>query len=318
MFNRLSLFIFITLCLNKTLYAQCCGGCNPIGGNTNQGTLPKHTLQVNSYYKHGYSEGYMQDDHNSDFKFVKNANNSFVGLQLGYGVFKRFTVMVDGGYYVNRTQNFEIQSYKFSLNGYGGSSITLSGKYNIIKDTARDIEFTMGIGVKMPWSKKPQIIDGVELTEDVQPSNGAYGLAISTFLFKDFDNLNMRIFLINNTTINGKSMRDYKEGNTYITSFFVSKTFLKNWSAILAVRNEIRDFAYRDNIKVASSGGYRFLAIPQINYTIKKKYNISALYEMPIYQNYYGIQLKDLYAFSINLNIRLGLSKKANEECARP
>jgi hypothetical protein len=58
--------------------------------------------------------------------------------------------------------------------------------------------------------------------------------------------------------------------------------------------------------------------VPQINYSIKKKYNISALYELPIYQNYYGIQLKDIYAFSINLNIRLGLSKKANAECARP
>ncbi|MBI3519874.1 MAG: hypothetical protein HY062_11020 [Bacteroidetes bacterium] len=311
------ILLLISLSLNQAFFAQCCGGCNPIGGNTNQGTLPKYTLQINTYYKHGYSAGYMQDDHNSDFKFVKNANNSYIGLQLGYGVFKRLTFMVDGGYYLNRTQNFEIQSYKFSLNGYGGSSITLSGKYNIIRDTARDIEFTMGLGVKLPWSKKPQIVNGVELTEDVQPSNGAFGLVLSAFLFKDFDNLNMRIFLINNTTINGKSIRDYKEGNTYITSLFVSKTFLKNWSAILQVRNEIRDFAFRDDVKVPSSGGYRFLCVPQINYTIKKKYNISALYEIPVYQNYYGIQLKDLYAFSINLNIRLGLSKKANTTCEK-
>jgi hypothetical protein len=309
--------IFVLLFSNIYVsFSQCCGGCNPIGGNTNQGTLPKYTLQINTYYKHGYSEKYMQDDHASDFKFVKNANNSFVGLQLSYGIFKRLTAVVDGGYYLNRTQNFEIQSYKFSLNGYGGSSVTLSGKYNIIKDTARDIEFTMGIGVKLPWSKKPQIIDGVELTEDVQPSNGAYGLVVSTFLFKDFDNLNLRMFLMNNTTINGKSIRDYKEGNTYITSFFVSKT-IKNWTGILQVRNEIRDFAYRDGNKVTSSGGYKFLLVPQINYSIKKKYNISALYELPLYQNYYGIQLKDQFAFSINLNIRLGLSKKANESCEK-
>lgn len=276
--------LFIISGFNQTLYAQCCGGCSPIGGNTNQGTLPKYTLQVNTYYKHGYSQGYMQDDHHSDFKFVKNANNSFVGLQLSYGILKRLTAVVDGGYYLNRTQNFEIQSYKFSLNGHGGSSVTLSGKYNIIKDTARDIEFTMGIGVKLPWSKKPQIIDGVELTEDVQPSNGAYGLVLNTFLFKDFDKTGLRLFLINTSTINGKSIRDYKEGNTYLTSFFVSKTFLKNWSGILQVRNEIREFAYRDNVKVASSGGYRFLIVPQINYSIKK--NIIFLH----YMNYLFIK----------------------------
>ena len=315
--KRIAIATCLILFSCNSYYAQCCGGCSPIGGNTNQGTLPKYTLQVNSYYKHGYSEGYMQDDHNSDFKFVKNANNSFVGLQLGYGITKRFTFVIDGGYYLNRTQNFEIQSYKFSLNGFGGSSVTLSGKYNIIKDTTRDIEFTMGVGVKLPWSKKPQIIDGVELTEDVQPSNGAYGLVVSAFLFKDFDNSNIRMFVMNNTTINGTSIRNYKEGNTYITSFFISKT-IKNWTGILQVRNEIRDFAYRDDIKVTSSGGYRFLLVPQLNYSIKKKYNISALYELPIYQNYYGIQLKDLYAFSLNLNVRLGLSKKANAECVKP
>lgn len=310
-------FLFL-LGFSQIGYSQCCSGCSPIGGNTNQGTLPKYTLQINTYYKYGYSEGYMQNDYNSDFKFVKNANNRYVGLQLSYGVLKRLTVMVDGGYYLNRTQNFEIQSYKFSLNGYGGSSVTLSGKYNIIKDTARDIEFTMGLGVKLPWTKKPQIVDGIELTEDVQPCNGAYGLVLSTFLFKDFDKLNLRMFLMNNTTINGTSIRNYKEGNTYLTSFFISKTFLKNWSGILQVRNEIRNFAYRDDVKVTSSGGYRFLIVPQLNYTFKKKYNISALYELPIYQNFNGIQLKDQYAFSINLNIRLGLSKKANEECAKP
>lgn len=311
-FTFISLFAFSNVSL-----AQCCGGCNPIGGNTNQGTLPKYTLQINTYYKHGYSEGYMQDDHASNFKFVKNANNSFVGLQLAYGLTKRFTMDVDGGYYLNRTQNFEIQEYKFTLNGYGGSSVTLSGRYNIIKDTAHDIEFTMGIGVKAPWSKKPQIVDGVLLSDDVQPSNGAYGLVIRSFLFKEFDKAGFRVFLINSVNINGTSMNNYHEGNTYLTSIFISKT-IKNWTGIAQVRNEVRDFAYRDGQKVASSGGYKFIFVPQINYSIKKKYNISALYELPIYQNYYGIQLKDLYAFSINLNIRLGLSKKANAECVRP
>jgi hypothetical protein len=318
MLSKFLLFFFLILCFNNKSIAQCCGGCNPIGGNTNQGTLPKYTLQVNTYYKHGYSEGYMQADHSSDFKFVKNANNSFVGLQLGYGIFKRLTVEVEGGYYLNRTQNFEIQSYKFSLNGYGGSSVIFGGKYNIIKDTVRDIEFTMGLGIRLPWSKEPQIIDGVELSEDVQPCNGAYGLVIRSFLFKEFDKSGIRMFLMNTININGQSSRRYKEGNTYLTSFFISKTFFQNWTGILQVRNEIRDFAYRDDIKVSSSGGYRFLLIPQINYSIKKKYNISALYELPVYQNYYGIQLKDLYAFSINLNIRLGLSKKANSECVKP
>lgn len=302
---------------SNAIIAQCCGGCNPIGGNTSQGTLPKYMVQVNTYYKHGYSEGYMQADHASDFKFVKNANSNYLGLQLAYGLTKRVTVDVDGGYYLNRTQNFEIQQYKFTLNGSGGSSVTLSGRCNIVNDTIHDFEFTMGAGLKLPWSRKPQIVDGVVLSEDVQPSNGAYGVVIKTFLLKEFDKADFRVFLINIVNINGKSLNNYQEGNTYITSLFVSKT-LKNWTGIVQIRNEIRDFAYRNNQKVSSSGGYKFLFVPQINYSIRKKYNISAVYELPLYQNYYGIQLKDIYAFSINLNMRLGLNKKSNETCQKP
>lgn len=275
-------------------------------------------LQVNTYYKYGYSSGYMQNDHSSDFKFVKNANSGFVGLLVGYGITKRFTAEAEAGYYLNRTQNFDLDYYKYTLNGYGGSSVTLSGKYNLIKDTLRDIEFTVGVGVKLPWSRQPQIVNGVELSEDVQPSNGAYGLVIRSFLFKAFDNTDVKVFMMNTVNINSTSMRNYKEGNAYLTSLFVSKTFLKNWTVIGQMRNEVREYAYRDDIKVASSGGYRFVFVPQINYSIKKKYNISALYEIPVYQNYYGIQLKDQYAFSINLNIRLGLNKKANASCEKP
>jgi hypothetical protein len=316
--KRLFLIIALALSLPQIYFSQCCGGCNPIGGNTNQGTLPKFTLQFNTYYKTGYSEGYMQNDHKSDFNFVKNARNDFVGVQLGYGIFNRLTAQVEAGYYINRTQNFDFYGNQFTLNGRGGSSVTLSAKYSLFKDTAKDIEFTIGVGAKLPWSTQPQIVDGVQLTEDVQPSNAAYGLVIQSFLFKAFDETDLRIFLMNSVTISNINPRGFKDGNTFITSFFVSKTFLKNFSAIGQVRNEIRDYAYQANNLVTSSGGYRFVFVPQINYSIKKKYNISVLYEMPIYQYYYGIQLKDMYAFSLNLNIRLGLSKKANALCEKP
>lgn len=317
-FTKLFLACSTGILLAAEAAAQCCGGCNPIGGNTNQGTLPRNMIQVNTYYKHSYSAGYMEADHRSDFSFVKNAESNFMGLLVGYGITSRLTVQAEAGYYLNRTQNFDFGPYRYRLNGYGGSSVTLTGKYNLVKDTARDIEFTMGLGVKLPWSKQPQIIDGVELSEDVQPCNGAYGLVLTSFLYKAFDKSNVRLFMMNTVSINSNSLRNYREGNTYITSVFASKTFFTNWTAIAQVRNEIRDFAYRDHLKVTSSGGYRFIFVPQINYSFKRKYNISALYELPIYQNYNGIQLRDMYAFSINLNIRIGLDKKAREACCRP
>jgi hypothetical protein len=298
------------------VFSQCCGGHSPIGGNTNQGTLPKYTLQINSFYKHAYSAGYMENDHNSDFKFVENANNNFLGLQVGYGITKRFTAEIEAGYYLNRTQNFKLNDTKYILEGKGGSSATFTGRYNIYKDSIKDFEFTMGLGVRLPWSKIPQVIDGVELAQDVQPSNGGYGLSLQSFLFKEFDDAEINIFMINALIINTENTKKYKEGNSLITGLFFSKAF-KKVSAIAQVRNELRAYAYRYGLRVNSSGGYRLLIVPQISYTVKQKYNLAFLYELPIYQYYNGIQIRDRYAFSVNLNIRLGLSKKANQLCEK-
>jgi hypothetical protein len=318
MISRLKLLILIgcVIFLPAKILSQCCGGCTPIGGNTNLGTLPKYMLQVNSFYKYGYSKGYMEHDWNSPNRLVKDANSGFVGLQLGYGIFKRLTAEVEAGYYLNRTQNFEFNEFRYTLNGYGGSSITLSARCSVLKDTAHDIELTLGAGIKMPWSREPLVVDGVELSQDVQPSNGAYGLSLRAFLFKEFDDAEMRLFLVHNTTFSSVNDKNYKDGNNYITSIFASKTF-NNWTVIAQVRNEIRDYAYSDNKVVTATGGYKFYFIPQLNYSFKQKYNLSVLYEYPFYQYFYGIQLKDQYGFSVNLNIRLPISKKA-EVCEKP
>jgi hypothetical protein len=315
---RLSFIILFCLALITRLNSQCCAGCNPIGGNTNLGTLPKYTLQLNTFYRYAYSSGYMENDHASDFRFVKNANSNYVGLQAGYGITKRFTAAIETGYYINRTQNIDISNFKYTLNGYGLSSFNISGRYNIIKDTVHEFEFTAGVGVRVPSTTAPMVVDGVELSEDVQPCNGAYGLIIQSFLFKEFDALKIRVFMMNSININRQNPKEYKEGNTYLNSLFISKTLFKNFSGIFQVRNEIRDYCYRHNILVPSSGGLRFVFIPQLNYSVKQKYNFSVLYELPFYQNYNGVQLKDIYAFSVNLNIRLGLSKKASAVCKKP
>ena len=49
------------------------------------------------------------------------------------------------------------------------------------------------------------------------------------------------------------------------------------------------------------SGGYSFFITPQLNYTIKERWNISALFDIPLYQYLHGVQLASSYAFSISI-----------------
>jgi hypothetical protein len=312
-FNLSLLFITLTF----YTYAQCCGGGAHIGGNIYLGTLGKGYLQLNANYRQAYSEGYMENDWNSDFKFVKNAGSRHTGVQVGYGLTKKITLDFETGYFINRTQNFEIGPYSFSQTGYGLSSLTLAGRFNVFKLKESEIEWTAGAGVRIPWSKERQMENGVELSEDVQPNNGSYGLVFRSFLAKEFDDIHANIFLINSVSINTTNDKQYREGNTYISTLLYGQQIVHNLTGIIQIRNEIRDRAMRYGSEVFSSGGFRFTFVPQLNYTIQNKYNIAIIYEQPIYRYYNGIQLKDRYAFSVNLNILLPVTKKAKEECEK-
>lgn len=311
------ILICLFLSYSVKVMAQCCGGGAHIGGNIYLGTLGKGYLQLNANYRQAYSEGYMENDWKSDFKFVKNANSRHTGLQIGYGITKKITLDFETGYFINRTQNFEIGQYSFSQSGYGLSSLTLAGRFNVFKLKESEIEWTAGLGVRIPWSKERQMENGVELSEDVQPNNGSYGLVFRSFLAKEFDDIHANIFLINSVSINSTNQKDYREGNTYISTLLYGQQIVHDLTGIIQIRNEIRDRAVRYGNEVYSSGGFRFTLVPQLNYTIKNKYNIAVIYEQPIYRYYNGIQLKDLYAFSVNLNILLPVTKKAKEECEK-
>lgn len=313
-FTFIVLFNFISI-INT--FAQCCGGGAHVGGNIFLGTLGKGYLQLNANGRQSVSEGYMENDWNSDFKFVKNANSNHVGFQAGYGITKRFTLDLETGYFINRTQNFEIGSYKFSQTGKGLTSLTIAGRFNIFKLKESEIEWTAGLGVRLPLSKERLMENGVELSEDVQPNNGSYGFLFRSFLAKEFDDIHANIFLINSISVNTTNDKDYREGNTYISTLLYGQQIVHNLTGIIQIRNEIRDRAVRYGSEVFSSGGFRFTLVPQLNYTIQNKYNIAIIYEQPIYRYYNGIQLKDRYAFSVNLNVLLPVTKKAKEECEK-
>ncbi len=325
--KKVIFFFFIAHC--QSLFSQCCPGCSPIGGNTNLGTLPEHTMQVNSYIKYSYSEGYQQEDHASDFKFIKNANNNYTGLQLAYGLHKRFTLETEIGYYLNRTQNIELGNgaFKYTYTGQGLSSVNVLGRLNIYKDTAARTEFTVGAGARIPCSFTPQVKDGVELPQDVQPSNGAYGFVFRSYLYKELKEKNFRVFLIstinlngkNSKIVNGQNQKSFQEGNTYLNALFISKTFSK-LTTMLQLRNEIRQHSYDYEQlvpKSPNSGGFRFVLSPQVSYSLSKNWMASVFYELPIYQYYNGLQLKDKYSCAINLTYRFEIGHN-HSDCKAP
>jgi hypothetical protein len=297
--------------------SQCCSTGSPVGASVYVGVLGKNYLRVITYYRHGYSDTYYQEDHKSDGNVqLSNSSYNFTGITLGYGITRRLTVEIDAGYYYNKTQNFK--NIDFSTHGQGISNGNLTVKYGNYIKPAHQIEITSGIGFRFPFSASPQMVDGVQLNRDVQPSTNAFGIAGLLFFSKGFQPVSLRIFSINRYDYNFADRHEYKYGNILLNSVFVSKKIVKYFFGIVQLRNEWktndRDFANRNENggnEVINSGYDLVTVSPQLSYSIAGKWNLTVLCDIPVYKYYHGKQMTPKYSFAVSLTRDFNLGRKA-------
>ncbi len=315
----ISLIIFCTYFFNK-IYAQCFASPgNPIAGSTNLGVLDKGIIRTVSFYQYSLLNKYMEGSSVIDYNLssaVSSANYNYAGFSIGYGITNKFTIETEMGYFINKTQNFKY--IDFTERGYGLSNAIISGKYNLYKNLIKGVEFSFAAGAKIPFSIKPQIVDGVQLSIDAQPSTGNFGGVLQTFFVKEFDIISARIILINRYETNfTESKQGYKFGDAFTSSLFLSKhlanpytRLTKDITAIIQLRHEYV-MPYYENGKLADykSGNNSVYISPQINYNLNLIWNFSLMYDIPVYQYYNGIQLAHSYAitFSITKDFGFGI-----------
>ncbi|MDP1623130.1 MAG: hypothetical protein Q8M08_12415 [Bacteroidales bacterium] len=305
--------------------AQCCSTGSPVGASVYVGVLEKNHLRAITYFRHSYSDTYFENDHKTTENVqLSNSSFNFAGLALAYGITKRLTVEIDAGYYFDKTQNFKNINYQTQGNGL--SNATFSVKYGTIVKPARQIEFTTGFGLRFPFSTNPQIIDGVQLNRDVQPSTNAFGISEMLFFNKGFPAITLRLFSINRYDYNFTDKSNYKYGNILLNSIFVSKKIVKYFFGILQFRSEWktndRDFANKNekgDSRVINSGYYLFTVSPQLSYSIAGKWNLTAIYDLPLYKFYKGKQMTPAYSVAVSLtrDFDLGKSNRGGEIVTR-
>ncbi|MFC2118453.1 hypothetical protein ACFLTI_08375 [Bacteroidota bacterium] len=297
------LFLFIIIPVLG--FGQCFSSAgNPVGGSANMGTLDKKSLSFITFYRHFLSDRYFEGHNKSDFDLLKNANYNMLGSVLSYGLTQKFTVETEIGYFINRTKNYNIP-IGYSLKGFGFTNAILSGKFNLLNNTAKRIEYSASVGFKIPFSKNNQIVDNVQLPFDLQSSTKSFGVLFQSYLIKEDSFTGLRFFLYNRFETNNKNNEGYKLGNVLTNSVFISKHRMKGstsdfgWTYILQLRNEIRGRNFINDEMENSSGSVKFYVSPQINLSIVELWNMSIMIDVPVYQKYNNIQLADRFAFSI-------------------
>jgi len=305
------------LFLNKAVYGQCFASPgNPVAGNANLGVLDKGIVRAVGFYQYSLSDKYYKENKTIDYNLlgaISAAHYNYTGLSVGYGISKKFTLEFETGYFINKTQEFK--HFGFTERGYGLSNALLSGKYNVYKDVVKGWEFSVAAGAKMPYSTKPQIVDGVELSIDAQPSTGNYGAVLQSFLVKEIFDVSVRLIMINRYEKNFvENSKGYIFGDIYSNSFFLSKhlanpytDLTKSITAILQLRHEyVLPYRLNGNTISQASGRQSIIITPQFNYNYKMLWNFSLAYDIPIYQYYNGIQLGKSYALTFSITKDFG------------
>jgi hypothetical protein len=318
--NKRSLFLIIIVVFllipGKKTYAQCFASPgNPIAGSTNVGVLQNRITRVLVFHKFSYSNQYFEGSNKISYDYpaaISNANFNYSGFSVGYGLRKRITLEVEAGYFFNKTQNYRHFDYK--IKGYGFSNAVFTGKFNIYKNVDKMLEFTMSGGLKVPFSLKPQVVNGVTLPIDIQPSTGNFGSIFQALFVKEFKNISARFILFSRYENNFNENRmGYRFGDAYTTSIFLSKhlanrytEITKDITVILQIRHEYKFSNLLNDKPVVASGSNSLYLGPQINYNLNMVWNFSLIYDFPIYHYYNDIQLGNSYSVLLSITRDLG------------
>ncbi len=296
--NSTFIFVLILAIAPELSFAQCLSSVNPVGGTNNMLVLEKNSLRVITFYKYGGGDQYFKGtEHYDEDVSISKAYYNYLATTIGYGVTNKLTLELETGYFFNKTQVYDsdiLGDYK--LTGKGLSNLVILAKHSLFTEPVKRIYITGAVGAKIPSSRTPQSVDNVELPPEIQPTMGAFGGVLNFSFVKESPENGLRYFFISRAETNGTNKNEYKLGNSFYNSVYVSKhlmfPWLKgDWTTILQLRNEIRLQDKIDNETKQSSGSNLFFITPQINHFIKEKWNVSALVDIPVYQNFKGTQL---------------------------
>jgi hypothetical protein len=282
---------------------------SPAGASTYVGVLAKNHLRFIAFYRHNYLDTYYEGNKPSELpSLLKKSYYDFAGITVSYGITKRLTLDADIGYFINKTQVYDVEADNI-VRGYGLSNGSFTFKYGAYIKPQKQIELTFGLGVKYPFSGQPLYVNGTRLAVDLQPSSNAFGLSGHIIFSKDFPKITLRLMSVNKYEYNFANPDHYQFGSSIVNSVFLSKKIVKNLFGVLQVRNEYRFKDYTEEFE-ANTGGEVMILSAQISYSLFYKWHIAGLFDYPFLKNYNGRQLTSKYSFAFSLTRDLNLNKK--------
>lgn len=289
------------------VHAQCFSSAGtPVGGSQQMGMLDPKVLTLSGFFRYGYFDRYFEGDQVSDVDLIKNADYTFGGTLLSYGLSSRIGLEAELGYFGHKTKRYRMPE-GYSLSGSGWSNTLVSAKFKIWQHPVHNLAWSVSSGLKIPFSRHLKAVNHVRLPFDIQPSTGAFGGVLQSYLVYQNSFTGFRYFLYNRFDLNGQSLEEYRFGPSLTTSLFISKHLIKtsSWPVSLTLIAQIRSEYHGSNtlhgVPENSSGSFKTFLSPQINLAFHDLWNLSVLADLPVYQYYNHIQLAERFSLGFSL-----------------
>lgn len=330
------LFFVLFFSIGSFSYSQgCCAGGsgNPITGGSTQGVLKERQFEFSSSFQSLSSDKFLTGDRDTAQLFESFTSN-YIYSRLAYGITKKFTISIESGYFINKTQTglFDSTLNKSErIQSSGIADLIIFPKYDIFNRTTarRQTELTVGIGYKFPIGSHTDSllvftnpISGQQYYTTspplVQPTTGSNDFIFYSFFYRGFVKSKFRIFTNVIYIKKGWNSLGEKFGDYSSVALFFGKTFFNKLGATLQIRaehiNRIQaaqniDLLAYYNVDVSSTGSSKIALVPQLNFT-HRSFTAFALYEIPLYEFVRGTQVASKHQFTFGIAYRLYAKKK--------
>lgn len=326
--QRLSLafaFVGISYCTGVDhVFAQCCsaGSGSPLAGGSSQGVLSEHQMELNANFQYVNSSVFLSGSSSAP-DFLDNFHSSYVYARVAYGVTADFTMSVETGYWLTKTQIGLNAIDTNASRGFG--DLILFPRYDVINETSENnrTELTLGLGYKIPLGAHSDSLRRVEpfsgdiyhvrMPLAVQPSSGAHDLILYGFFYRGFPDDNINLF--SNVVYIKKGWNELGEklGDYASIGLFANTLLFETIGATLQVRgewinqmqvNQQRLLYDYPNYDPEATGSKKVFVTPQLSYSLDGKIIFYGMAEIPVFQYLTKTQIASQYQFTFGVSYR--------------
>lgn len=304
------LFLVLHVTLGNNTFGQCCSAGNPVGGDGSNDGLSKNELRIFASYKYSLSKDYFHHDSRIDLPYIEKSYFDYNNLSLTYGLSPRFSLHSELGYFIDKTQDLNINNKYEIINSHGLGDLSFSTRYIAFKTVKPVSQLVFSAGVRIPVGAFSEEIDGVTIPISLQPSSGALKYNAGAFYSRKrvehkFGWNSFAIFELSQTIKKGYLI--YQYGNYFQLAFAGTYAMSDKITVVANTKMEWRGKDTRESgIKIESTGSKVILINPQFIFNLKNRWGIITSADFPIYKYVNGSQLTN--KFSVQIGIRKSFS----------